>query len=138
MYTPEDILAEAAHLGVVMVDQIEYVDLHQADDGGAFRRNCTEHVRELASRDALKRVIEAHAARLAGQPLALRHMTHDSVCLGLELLVHAIKAWVRVISPSNAWVKDRRLVVKLETVEREWIEDERPAGVGDLVPASQN
>lgn len=119
-----DRLGEAESLAIIMVDQIEWVDVLDPPPGDdSFCREATAYVRRLASRDALKQLIERMANRVRGNALALHLLSPESLDVAAELLTSSVKAWLRVSGRDHHWVMRRRLVIKLDSIEAPWVQD---------------
>ena len=127
-----ELLRQATALAVLMVDQIEYVDLLEDElselherpvrEDGRFRQDATAYVRDVGRRDALKRIVERLAGRIAAQPLAMRLLNPHDVCLAAELVTKAVKGLL-ASQGDNAWLRPRRLVIQFTTIGPPWIQD---------------
>lgn len=131
---PKERLGQAAALAERLVDQVRYVDLIDEElserqkepvrEDGVFCVHATAYVTDHRRREALKRIVEKNAERIGGNELALRFLNPEEVGAAAELVTQAIKGiLIAGGSGSNDWVRNRRLVIRFESIASPWIED---------------
>lgn len=121
--TQAEVLREATHLAVCMVDQIEWIDLFDMPDTPTGDQ-ITVRMKEPRQRDRLKRIIEQTAAKIEASPLLVEWLHPESLIVAAQFVARAIKALIVTENPNNKWIASLRLGIKFTEIPGPWVQPE--------------